>query len=99
MRSRLSCTPVRSQHRSYGKSSRAFRFAAAYRFDAFADQARAAIDHAGVELHEAGARGELRGRVIAIRDAAYADQGDLPIYAFREPCQDSRCLIKHRFTG
>src|SRR5690606_38664611 len=52
------------------RGSRAFTVTLAQRVDAFADEAGAAIDHAGVELDEACAGVELGGGVVARQDAA-----------------------------
>src|SRR5690606_28969158 len=40
-----------------------------------ADEGGAAIDEAGVDLHERRARGELRARAGRVEDAAHADEG------------------------
>src|ERR1700742_1682995 len=61
---------------------------AANLFDAFADQMRAAIDQAGVELYEVGAGGDFFRRVVAIEDAAYADDADIVAQSPTHTAQD-----------
>jgi len=69
------------------------------RLDAFADERRAAIDHAAVELHQRRAGIELRGGVGTTRDSTNAHQRHGIAEAFVHAAQHRGRLLEHGLAG
>ncbi len=66
------------------------------RIHRLADQFRALIDKTGVQLHQAGARGDLLGRMLTFGNTAYRDNRQTTGQLGSQHLDDMGALVPYR---